>query len=91
MSTPPIAVDLTPDPDDPNADKYADISQAEGVGTRIELNRLVLRVEQSNVSVALPMLRVQVARDKDADPDDRLAWRTIGGTPSAADSLNIPH
>ena len=83
LSTDPVDVDLTPEPGSEDEDKYDDISKAEGVVTRIELNRLVLRVETSSISVALPELRVQVAREKDADPQDRLAWRTIGGVSGA--------
>ncbi|TET53421.1 MAG: hypothetical protein E3J64_03570 [Anaerolineales bacterium] len=83
LAAPPIPVDLTPDPDSEEAEKYKDISKAEGVVTRIELNRLVLRIESSSITVALPEMRLQVADDKDAEPEDRLAWRTIGWIPGA--------
>jgi hypothetical protein len=83
MVAPPEAVDLTPDPDSEDADKYADIDKAAGAITRIDLNRMVLRVEASTISVALPEMRLQVADNKDALEEDRLAWRTIGIIPSA--------
>ncbi|MBW1810133.1 MAG: hypothetical protein JRJ87_18190 [Deltaproteobacteria bacterium] len=83
LAADPIPVDLTPEPGSEDEEKYKDISRAAGVITRIELNRLVLRIEASNVSVALPELSLQVAEDKDADAEDRLAWRTIGTIPGA--------
>jgi len=81
LTAPPIPVDLTPDPGSDEEDKYADISAAAGVVKRIELNRLVVRIEASSINVDLPEMRLQVADDKDADPEDRLAWRTIGTIP----------
>ena len=83
LASPPIQVDLSPEKDDPDYKKYEAIAAAEAAITRIDLNRLVLRVESSNLTVDLPELRLQLADDKDADPDDRLAWRTIGKIPSA--------
>jgi len=84
LGSPPIQVDLSPEPGTEEAKKYEAISAAEGAITRIDLNRLVLRVEASNLTVDLPEMRLQLADDKDADPDDRMAWRTIGIIPSAA-------
>ena len=83
LASPPIPVDLTPEEDSEETGKYDDISKAEGVITRIELNRLLLRIESSDITVPLPETRLQVADDKDADPEDRLAWRTIGWIPGA--------
>ena len=73
LASPPIQVDLSPEPGSEDAKKYEAISAAEGVITRIDLNRLVLRVEASSLTVDLPELRLQLADDKDANPDDRLA------------------
>lgn len=78
LAAPPIPVDLTPDPGSDEEEKYKDISAAAGVVKRIELNRLVVRIEASSINVALPEMRLQVADDKEADPEDRHAWRTIG-------------
>lgn len=83
LSAPPIPVDLTPEPGSDDEDKYKDIAAAAGVVKRIELNRLVVRIEASSINVALPEMRLQVADDKDADPEDRLAWHTIGTIPGA--------
>jgi len=90
LAAPPVAVDLSPEPEiDPDTgepvqdDTYAAISAAEGAISRIDLNRLVLRVEQNSLTVDLPELRLQIADKKDADEHDRLAWRTIGILPSA--------
>ena len=83
LAAPPIPVDLTPEPGSEDADKYKDISAAEGAIVRIELNRMVVRVEASNISIGLPELKLQVAVNKDASPEDRLAWRTIGTLPGA--------
>lgn len=83
LTAPPIPVDLTPDPGSEEEEKYKDISAAAGAVKRIELNRLVVRIEASSINVALPGMSLQVADDKDADPDDRLAWRTIGTVPGA--------
>jgi len=83
LTSPAEVVDLTPDPGSADADKYSDISKAEGVIARIDLNRLVVRIEASSLTMDLPELRLQLADQKDADPDDRLAWRTIGSIPGA--------
>lgn len=64
-------------------EKYEMINKAEAAINRIELNRLILRIEQSTLSIALPELRFQVADEPDADPNDRLAWETIGRMPTA--------
>jgi hypothetical protein len=84
MASPPVPVDLTPDKDDPDFKKYEQINKAEQAVNRIELNRLVLRVDTSTLSIALPELRMQIADTADADPNDRLSWETIGTIPSAA-------
>lgn len=77
-------IDLTPDPDeDPEAaETFKPIN--DGLVERIELDRLVVRVEQNTLNVALPPIEIQAADDKDADTDDRRAWRTVGslGGPS---------
>jgi hypothetical protein len=83
LGTPPVPVDLTPPADSPDASKYKQINKVKQVIQRIEINRLILRIEQSNLTMALPELTLQVADDKDARPDDRLAWRTIGTLPGA--------
>lgn len=83
MAAPPTEVDLSPEEGSDDYEKYKDISRAAGVVRRIELNRLVVRIEASNLTVALPELVLQVADKKDADPTDRLAWRTVGSLPGA--------
>ena len=83
LAAPPIPVDLTPEPGSEEEKKYEDIGAAAGVVKRIELNRLVVRIEASSINVALPEMRLQVADDKEADLEDRLAWRTIGVIPGA--------
>ncbi len=71
-------LDLTPDAEaDPDAaDDFGPINS--GLVERIELNRLVIRVEENTLNVALPPIEVQVADAYDADPKDRRAWRTVG-------------
>jgi len=83
LAAPPTPVDLSPEEGSEDYEKYKDIGQAAGVVKRIELNRLVVRIEASNLTVALPELVLQVADSKDADPSDRLAWRTVGSLPGA--------
>ena len=83
LATPPVSVDLTPPPDSPNADKYEKINQLGDVVERIEVNRLVLRVDRSTLSIGLPESRLQLAASADAKPDDRLAWRTVAIIPAA--------
>jgi len=83
LSAPPTQVDLSPEEGSDDYEKYKDISRAAGVVKRIELNRLVVRIEASSLTVALPELALQVADDKEADPTDRLAWRTVGSLPGA--------
>ncbi len=85
MAAPPAPIDLTPDKEtDPeNYEKYKDINKAAEAVRRIEINRLVLRVEQSNLSLPIPELKLQVADDPTANPDDRMAWFTVGSLPGA--------
>lgn len=85
---PSVPIDLTPeagDPDDPEADaeagKYDPINTIGDVVQRIEINRFVMRIEQSTLTQPLPELRLQVADTIDARADDRLAWRTVGLLP----------
>ncbi|OGR09861.1 MAG: hypothetical protein A2341_14245 [Deltaproteobacteria bacterium RIFOXYB12_FULL_58_9] len=78
FDTDPVPIDLTPPPGSEEADKYSQINDAKQAVRRIEINRLVLRVEQSNISVALPELTLQVADESDANPLDRHAWFSIG-------------
>ncbi len=77
LVSPPMPVDLTPDVEE-DAEKYEQINKASQVLKRIEINRLVLRVERSTLTVPLPDLELQMSDDKDANPDDRTAWVTIG-------------
>ncbi len=77
LTTSPVAVDLTPPPEEGNT-TYDAINTASSVISRIDLNRLTLRVEQNNINVPLPYLELQVAPEKDSSPYDRKAWRTIG-------------
>ena len=78
LTSPPVPVDLTPEEGGENEDAYRAINQAGQIVNRLEINRLILRLERSDVSVPLPELEVQVADTLDADPNDRLAWYTIG-------------
>jgi hypothetical protein len=85
VATPPMPIDLSPEPpaegEEPDS-KYDQINKAKDVIERIELNRFILRVEQSSLSITLPELRLQIADKKDADPNDRLAWWTVGAIPA---------
>lgn len=83
FTTPGVPIDLTPEPGSPEAEKYAEINKVEDAIRRIELNRIVLRVEQNSLTVDLPALDFQVADEPDARGDDRLGWRTVGRLPSA--------
>ncbi len=83
FATPAVPVDLTPEPGSPLADKYKEINKVKNAIRRIEINRLILRVEDNNLTVALPELKLQVADVPDARSDDRLAWRTVGVLPGA--------
>ncbi len=71
-------IDLTPDPamDPDGAADFGPIN--DGLVERIELNRLVLRVEENTLNLALPPIEIQVADAVDADPRDRRQWRTVG-------------
>lgn len=93
LTSPPVPVDLTPEEGGENEDAYKAINQAGQIVNRLEINRLVLRLERSDVSVPLPELEVQVADTLDADPNDRLAWFTIGriegGEPGQAQDLEF--
>src|SRR3546814_9103350 len=65
----------------PICKKYDDINKAGDIIQRIEINKFVLRVEVSSLTIDLPELRLQIADTKDANPDDRLAWYTVGLLP----------
>jgi len=78
----PVPVDLTPPADSPDFEKYKKINEAGKVVNRIEINKLVLRVEQSTLTVAIPELQLQMADDPTANPDDRQAWYGLGKLPS---------
>lgn len=71
-------IDLTPSADeDPEAaEKFAPVN--DGLVDRIEIDRLVVRVERNTLNVPLPVIQVQAADALDASGDDRRAWRTIG-------------
>jgi hypothetical protein len=78
LTSPPVPVDLTPEEGGENEDAYKAINQAGQIVNRLEINRLVLRLERADFNVPLPELEIQVADTLDADPNDRLAWFTIG-------------
>lgn len=84
LLTPPVPVDLTPDPGSENAAQYDKINKAADRIRRIEFNRLVVRVDETSLTVALPQLALQIADKADAKAEDRLAWRTIGTLASTA-------
>lgn len=71
-------IDLTPgeDADPEAAEKFGPIN--DGLVDRIEIDRLVVRVETNTLNVPLPVIQVQAADDIEASGDDRRAWRTIG-------------
>ena len=81
-------VDLTPDPDeDPQlAEAFGPVN--DGLVDRIEIDRLVVRVETNTLNVPLPVVEVQAADAIDASPDDRRAWRTVGAV--GGDTLALP-
>lgn len=74
----PLPLDLTPDPAvDPDAAQlFAPVN--DGLIDRIELDRVVLRVETNTANVGLPPLEIQAADALAPDPGDRRAWRTLG-------------
>ena len=78
FKAPPVRVDLTPEEGTAGSEKYADINKAGEAITRIELNRIVVRLERNDLTIDLPELRLQAADDAEADPTDRMAWRTLG-------------
>ena len=78
LTSPPVPVDLTPEEGGENEDTFKAINQAGQIVNRLEINRLVLRLERADFNVPLPELEIQVADTLDADPNDRLAWFTIG-------------
>lgn len=81
-ATPPVPVSLEQDEADANSSsQYEAIDVAQSALRRIELNRLIVRVERNNLTVPLPELTLQVADSPNANPDDRLAWFTIGHIP----------
>jgi hypothetical protein len=71
-------IDLTPDPaEDPEqAELFQPIN--DGLISRIEIDRLVVRVETNTLNVGLPPIEVQAADQIDAQTEDRRAWRTVG-------------
>jgi hypothetical protein len=83
-SVPGVPIDLTPDADSPEAGTYDMINQAEAAIARIELNRLIVRIEASTLTIDLPSLKLQIADDKNAAPNDRQAWQTLGTLPGAS-------
>lgn len=73
-----IAVDLTPDPmKDPQA---ADLFQPVNDGTvdRIEIERVVLRVEENTLNFPLPPVELQAADSPSTKTDDRRSWYSLG-------------
>ena len=70
---------------DPNFEEFELINLVADAINRIELNRFVLRIDRSNLNITLPELELQIADDKDADPEDRFAWRTVGKIPAEAE------
>jgi hypothetical protein len=80
LAAPPVPINLSSSSDP----KYEMVNKATAVLRRIELNRLMMRVEQSSLTIGLPELRLQVADKFDADPDDRLAWEYVGRLPASA-------
>ena len=87
LTSPPVPVDLTPEEGGENEAAYEAINKAGQIVNRLEINRLVLRLERADFNVPLPELEIQVADALDADPNDRLAWFTIGRI-EAAESNN---
>lgn len=81
--TAPVPIDLTPEKGSDNEDKYKKINQAGNIIQRIEINRLILRIEQGNMSINMPELKLQAADTVDANPNDRRAWYTLGQIPNA--------
>jgi hypothetical protein len=77
-------IDLTPDPEeDPEAaEQFGPVNN--GLVDRIEIDRLVVRVESNTLNVPLPVIEVQAADDLMADGDDRRVWRTLGAVGGSA-------
>ena len=81
FASPPVSIDLDPEEGTEEAEKYQAINNLKDAINKIEFNRLVLRIEENSLTMALPELRFQVADQLDARVDDRLAWHTIGSIP----------
>ncbi len=81
-------IDLTPDPEtDPQAaEDFGPVNS--GLVDRIEIDRLVVRVERNTLNVALPPIEIQASDALDADGADRRAWRTLGAI--GADRISPP-
>ena len=80
--TAPAQFDLTPEEGSEEAEKYGAIGTATKLVKRIDIDRMVIRFDVNNLTWDSPQLLVQVADDKNANEEDRLAWRTIGIIPS---------
>ena len=80
--TEPAQFDLTPEEGSPEAEKYGDIGTATKMVKRIDIDRMVIRFDVNSLTWDSPELLIQVAGDKNASAEDRLAWRTIGIVPA---------
>lgn len=77
LKTSPYRIDLSPDTITPGSSDEL-IKVLTDAVYRVELNRVVVRVEQNTANIPIPEMSIQVADDKDADPSDFSAWQTVG-------------
>lgn len=85
-----IAVDLTPDPAaDPAAAEQLE-GLDDGVVDRMEIDRIVLRIEENTMNVPLPPLELQAADQKDAGSDEDAVWWTLGTIGGTVTSSGCP-
>ncbi|MEM6532214.1 MAG: hypothetical protein AAF654_06300 [Myxococcota bacterium] len=84
FATSPLVLDLNPEPDDPDFQKYEDINRYSDAIRRVEVNELVVRCDENDAPIEFPALTIQLAADPAASEDDRRAWFTIGSTEGEA-------
>jgi hypothetical protein len=64
-------------------EKIDSYSQYTKVIERIELNKVIVRLEKNSTTVPIPGLKFQMATNPQASPNQRFAWQTIGEIPQA--------
>ncbi|MEO1483330.1 MAG: hypothetical protein AAFU77_14580 [Myxococcota bacterium] len=80
FATPPLAVDLNPEPDDPDFEKYEELNRYADAIRRVEVNDIVIRSDENAAPIDFPALTIQLAASPDSEESDRRAWFTVGST-----------